>query len=105
MINHKENTQTRFLPALKTDMMRWPGVQWILIFVAVLMMQDWAKAAPSPRGDDMFKELLKLDKMYSAIARPRFGKRTENNPDFQQADYDSQYQSEPELSDWMAVRR
>nr|CAI5859302.1 unnamed protein product [Callosobruchus analis] len=51
-------------------MMRWPGVQWILIFVAVLMMQDWAKAAPSPRGDDMFKELLKLDKMYSSIARP-----------------------------------
>ncbi|CAH2004106.1 unnamed protein product [Acanthoscelides obtectus] len=86
-------------------MMRWPTFQWILAFVAVLMIQDMVKAAPNPRGEDMLKELLKLDKMYSSIARPRFGKRTQGNADFQQADYDSQYQSDPEMSDWMAVRR
>ncbi|XP_018561605.1 uncharacterized protein LOC108903792 isoform X2 [Anoplophora glabripennis] len=52
--------------------MRWPAIAWFVVVVAVVVLQgNWAaRAAPSPRNEDMFRELLKLDQMYSSIARP-----------------------------------
>ncbi|KAK9738340.1 ATPase family AAA domain-containing protein 3, N-terminal [Popillia japonica] len=47
---------------------------WLLALLAVILMEsNWTKAAPSPQTEDMLKTLLELDRMYSAIARPRLG--------------------------------
>lgn len=46
---------------------------WLLALLAVILMEsNWTKAAPSPQTEDMLKTLLELDRMYSAIARPRY---------------------------------
>ncbi|XP_019871281.1 uncharacterized protein LOC109599702 [Aethina tumida] len=51
--------------------MRLTAIRWIAMIVAIAMMEgNWVKAAPRPRNEDMFRELMKLDQMYSAIARP-----------------------------------
>ncbi|XP_068910080.1 uncharacterized protein [Tenebrio molitor] len=51
--------------------MRWSALWWFAVVAAVVVLEGkWTLAAPSPRNDDMFKELLRLDQMYSSIARP-----------------------------------
>ncbi|XP_028134431.1 uncharacterized protein LOC114329501 isoform X1 [Diabrotica virgifera virgifera] len=50
--------------------MMWPYVRWLVLLVSVLVLQsDWTTAAPNPNGDEMMR-LLKLDQMYSSVARP-----------------------------------
>ncbi|XP_057658207.1 uncharacterized protein LOC130895093 isoform X1 [Diorhabda carinulata] len=50
--------------------MMWPYVRWLVLLVTILVLQsDWTAAAPNPHGDDMMR-LLKLDQMYSSVARP-----------------------------------
>ncbi|XP_018561604.1 uncharacterized protein LOC108903792 isoform X1 [Anoplophora glabripennis] len=88
--------------------MRWPAIAWFVVVVAVVVLQgNWAaRAAPSPRNEDMFRELLKLDQMYSSIARPRFGKRAQSNSNFAAIDYEGQYHpNEQDVADWLPVRR
>ncbi|XP_068910081.1 uncharacterized protein [Tenebrio molitor] len=85
--------------------MRWSALWWFAVVAAVVVLEGkWTLAAPSPRNDDMFKELLRLDQMYSSIARPRFGKRVETNSNFAPIEYEGQYQSE-DVGDWLPVRR
>ncbi|XP_072384460.1 uncharacterized protein [Diabrotica undecimpunctata] len=87
--------------------MMWPYVRWLVLLVSILVLQsDWTTAAPNPNGDEMMR-LLKLDQMYSSVARPRFGKRTfHNNPKYAPLEYDSQYQqSEQDVGDWLPARR
>ncbi|XP_074034130.1 uncharacterized protein isoform X1 [Leptinotarsa decemlineata] len=51
--------------------MRWPYLRWLAVVVVVLVLQGHGTmAAPNPSNDDMMRELLKLDQMYSSIARP-----------------------------------
>ncbi|KAJ8917199.1 hypothetical protein NQ315_012691 [Exocentrus adspersus] len=68
---YEKATSVGRLPGLS---MRWPALTWFVVVAAVAVLQgNWvarARAAPSPRNEDMFRELLKLDQMYSAIARP-----------------------------------
>ncbi|KAJ8978405.1 hypothetical protein NQ317_008480 [Molorchus minor] len=123
--------------------MRWSALRWFMVVVAVIMIQgNLARAAPRPRNEDMFRELLKLDQLYSSIARPsvrsapvqaemgpkvqrainmlrlqeldrlyadrarpRFGKRTESDSNFAPVDYEGQYASEPDVGDWLPIRR
>ncbi|KAJ8953751.1 hypothetical protein NQ318_015407 [Aromia moschata] len=64
--------------------MRWSALRWFVVVVAVVMLQgNSAKAAPRPRNEDMFRELLKLDQMYSSIARPRIN-HTQLKKEFQE---------------------
>ncbi|XP_063909539.1 uncharacterized protein LOC135127127 isoform X2 [Zophobas morio] len=48
--------------------MRWSALWWFAVIAAMVMLE--ANAAPSPRNDNMLQELLKLDQLYSSVARP-----------------------------------
>ncbi|XP_050297115.1 uncharacterized protein LOC126736674 isoform X2 [Anthonomus grandis grandis] len=51
--------------------MWWTALKWIVFGMAMSMLNDsCCNAAPAPRGDDMYRELMKLDQLYSSIARP-----------------------------------
>ncbi|GJQ73917.1 hypothetical protein Trydic_g18851 [Trypoxylus dichotomus] len=82
--------------------MRSSSFWWLALLAVIVMENNWTSAAPSPQTEDMLKTLLELDRMYSAIARPRFGKRTPANPNFSAIDYDGQG---GELNEWLPVRR
>ncbi|KAJ3640210.1 hypothetical protein Zmor_003524 [Zophobas morio] len=82
--------------------MRWSALWWFAVIAAMVMLE--ANAAPSPRNDNMLQELLKLDQLYSSVARPRFGKRVETNSNFAPIEYEGQYQSE-DVGDWLPLRR
>ncbi|CAG9766823.1 unnamed protein product [Ceutorhynchus assimilis] len=46
-------------------------IKWVVFGMALAMLGgNFCKAAPSPRNDDMYRELMKLDQLYSSIARP-----------------------------------
>ncbi|KAG5899429.1 hypothetical protein JTB14_033621 [Gonioctena quinquepunctata] len=123
--------------------MRWQYLRWLVVSVAVFVLQGHgAAAAPNPSNEDMMRELMKLDQMYSSIARPslrsersqtelrprvvqraiirlqeldrlyadrarpRYGKRaSESNSNLAPFDYDSLYQSDQDVGEWLAVRR
>lgn len=54
------------------ETMRWMGFSWVVMVAFVVLLEvHRIYAAPGPQPDDMLKTLLKLDRMYSAIARPR----------------------------------
>ncbi|XP_056641720.1 uncharacterized protein LOC130448380 isoform X2 [Diorhabda sublineata] len=86
--------------------MMWPYVRWLVLLVTILVLQsDWTTAAPNPHGDDMMR-LLKLDQMYSSVARPRFGKRvSQSSSQYAPLEYDNQYRSDQDVGDWLPVRR
>ncbi|XP_018319315.1 neuropeptide F-like [Agrilus planipennis] len=74
--------------------MKFQAVFW-LVFLTFVFITENSKAhgAPSAQSEDMLKTLLELDRMYSAVARPRFGKRTEQDtslPEWSNNDYDNQ---------------
>ncbi|XP_074034133.1 uncharacterized protein isoform X2 [Leptinotarsa decemlineata] len=87
--------------------MRWPYLRWLAVVVVVLVLQGHGTmAAPNPSNDDMMRELLKLDQMYSSIARPRFGKRTpQTDNNLTPFDYDNTYQSDQDIGEWLPARR
>ncbi|KAH1005355.1 hypothetical protein HUJ04_006356 [Dendroctonus ponderosae] len=61
--------------------MWWTTLKWVFFGIALAMLGgNSSEAEPIPRSDDMFRELIKLDQLYSSIARPRFGKRTNQLP-------------------------
>nr|QXU63633.1 neuropeptide F [Dendroctonus armandi] len=51
--------------------MWWTTLKWVFFGMALAMLgSNSTKAEPIPRSDDMFRELIKLDQLYSSIARP-----------------------------------
>ncbi|XP_060526826.1 uncharacterized protein LOC132702295 [Cylas formicarius] len=51
--------------------MLWSTLKWVVLGVIVAVLGgDVGNAAPSPRSEDMFRELMKLDQLYSSVARP-----------------------------------
>ncbi|XP_064212423.1 uncharacterized protein LOC107399284 isoform X3 [Tribolium castaneum] len=83
--------------------MRWSTLWWFAaVLAAALLQENGGEAARTSRSNDMLERLIKLDEMYSAVARPRFGKRIDDsNPPME---YEGQYQSE-DVGDWLPVRR
>lgn len=54
--------------------MRWSGsgLWWLVLLAAVMILEDTkTEAAPNPQPDDVLNTLLKLDRIYSSVARPR----------------------------------
>nr|XP_022921012.1 neuropeptide F-like isoform X2 [Onthophagus taurus] len=62
----------------------------LMAIVAVILEGKWTSAAPSPQTEDVLKTLQQLDRLYSAVARPRFGKRGREDVNFLGSDYDHQ---------------
>lgn len=52
--------------------MRWCSFWWLALLAVIVLENNWTKAAPNPQTEDMLKTLLELDRMYSAVARPRY---------------------------------
>uniref|UniRef100_A0AAR5PNS8 Short neuropeptide F n=1 Tax=Dendroctonus ponderosae TaxID=77166 RepID=A0AAR5PNS8_DENPD len=51
--------------------MWWTTLKWVFFGIALAMLGgNSSEAEPIPRSDDMFRELIKLDQLYSSIARP-----------------------------------
>ncbi|XP_066141690.1 uncharacterized protein [Euwallacea fornicatus] len=48
--------------------MWWSSLKWIVLGITLSMLGS--NADPSPRNEDMYRELMKLDQLYSSIARP-----------------------------------
>lgn len=52
--------------------MRWSVLWWLALVAAVVLLEtSKSEAAPNPQAEDMLNTLLKLDRMYSSVARPR----------------------------------
>lgn len=52
--------------------MRWFGLWWLTVLAAIMILENnKSDAAPNPQAEDMLNTLLKLDRMYSSVARPR----------------------------------
>ncbi|KAL1517128.1 hypothetical protein ABEB36_000936 [Hypothenemus hampei] len=58
--------------------MWWMMFKCFVLAITVTMFASnvyVCNAEPSPGNNEMYRELMKLDQLYSSIARPRFGKR------------------------------
>lgn len=62
------NNQTQQFEKSRVTMW-WASLKWVVLVVTFAMLGS--NADPSPRNEDMFRELMKLDQLYSSIARPR----------------------------------
>ncbi|XP_064212421.1 uncharacterized protein LOC107399284 isoform X1 [Tribolium castaneum] len=51
--------------------MRWSTLWWFAaVLAAALLQENGGEAARTSRSNDMLERLIKLDEMYSAVARP-----------------------------------